>query len=69
MNHQFGDWQQGPANVEISVDKDQNVVWLKLQAGEDAFEIGIPVDHAHMISQALAGACIELGFDPEKHSN
>ncbi len=69
MNAEFGDWQQGPASVEVSVDKDQKVVWLKLLAGNDAMEVGIPVNHAYMISQALQAACNEMGYSPQQDAN
>lgn len=63
------DFQTGQANVEISIDADKKVVWLKLQAGTDVMELGIPVNHAFGISQALAGACNELGYEHKKSAN
>lgn len=68
-DHSFPDFQEGPASVEVSVDKEGKVVWLKLGAGNEEMEMGIPVNHAYMISQALAAACHELGYDPSKHGN
>jgi hypothetical protein len=49
--------------VEISIDKTDRVVWLKLQAGDDTMEIGIPVSHAYGIAQALQSACGEMDYD------
>ena len=60
---------EGPASVEVSVEKEQEIVWLRIETPEDAMEIGVPVEHAYMISQALHGACTELGYDPKKDSN
>ena len=60
---------EGPASVEVSIDQEQKIVWLRLETAEDAMEIGVPVDHAYMISQALHGACAQLGYDPRKDSN
>jgi len=63
------DWNQGPASVEVSVDKEKKVVWLRLQADTEAMEIGIPVNHAYMISQALQAACAELDYSPKQDAN
>jgi hypothetical protein len=60
---------QGPASIEISIDKDTRVVWMSIQVAEESMEFGIPVDHAYMISQALYGACQELGYNPQQSAN
>ena len=55
--------------VELHIDSEEKLVWMKVSAGDGEMEIGIPPVEAYGLGEALIRAVGELGFEGNPSSD